>query len=242
MSELSVEPVSLVERLHSFFHVELPGDPELAGQYSLDPSGTLAEHFTDLSPADLDDAMRLVSDNTTTTYTDFADDSVPQLDGESPYAYAFRANYDPPVADGEVDPGMNGLDAGPDAGIDIDAGHDLHAAMDGGPDFGSGLVSSPDTDPTFEGSGDGAGDGASDGAGEAGDAGAHGDLPAAAGDPAELASHEVGGFREPAPSDADADADAGDTGDAGDGSWDGDLREGQALDADDGHFDIDVGG
>lgn len=141
MSELAPDPVSLVERLHSFFHVELAGDSELAGQYDLDPAGTLAEHFTDLTPADLDDAMRLASENTTASYTEFGGDSAAQLDGESPFAFAFRANYEAAGAGAEVEPG-------PDGG----AAFDPLAAMDGGLDFGSGLSSYADADPTFDGS------------------------------------------------------------------------------------------
>lgn len=215
MSELSPEPASLVERLHSFFHVELPGNPELASQYALDPSGTLAEHFADLTPADLDDAVRLVSENTTADYADFAGDSggaEPQFDGESPYAYAFRANYEPttpgPEAPetSETGPGLE--DAG---GFDAGLG-ELSTALDGLPaDFGTGLTSYADADPTF-------GEPDLD-TGDTGDTGELGDL----GDLGALGA-------------ADG-ADNGDGADSSDGageSWDGDLHEDPALDTDDG--------
>lgn len=230
MSELSSEPASLVERLHSFFHVELPGNSELATQYALDPSGTLAEHFADLTPADLDDAVRLVSENTTADYADAAGDaggSEPQFEGESPFAYAFRANYEPATDGGQADSDLHAVDHGLDGVQDLGAGEgfgsDLQAALDGAPDFGSGLASYAEADPTF------------------GDAGADGDGDGADGDGHDLgpdtghdAGHDPGDLGELGP---DHDADGGEA----DPSWDGDLHEDPALDAGDGHFDPGLG-
>jgi hypothetical protein len=228
MSELSAEPASLVERLHSFFHVELPNDPELAGQYNLDPSGTLAEHFTDLTPADLDDAVRLVSDNTTVSYTDFGGDAPPPVDGESLYAYAFRANYEPGAAAPDSGPGLHGMDSldgldGLDSGL-VSSGPFHGAAVHPGAD----LPSYTDADPTF-------GDPATPV-----HPAASGDLPDHAAhtgetvDPSDL-PHDVSGLHELAQPEPE-------TGHLDDGSWAADLHEHPALDAGDGHFDPGLGG